>query len=361
MLKKTLALMLTAVMVLSVTGCSSKGTLYNYDLGKYITLGNYEGLNIQYEEQEVTDEDVDIAISAILSAAGKPQQIKTGKAYNGDTVNIDYSGTVDGKLFEGGTAVNQSLTLGSGNMIPGFEDEIIGHDIGSEFTINVTFPENYHAAELKGKDAEFEIKLNYKEGDLIVPVFDETFVKENSRHTTMSSYLEDLTSHIKTEKEAQELDRVRTKIWTDIVDASEITSYPKKEIDRKVKQNYDYYEQYASNYQMDFKDFLDAYVGMSEEEFEDYINQQAEVVVKQEMVLHAIAKEKNITVSDKEYKEGVLELIKKEGFSSDKEFKEAFGESYETMAGKENIIISLLLVKVMDYLMEENVIYPSKG
>lgn len=356
-----MTLLLIAVMVLSVTGCSNKGKLYDYDLEKYISVGAYEGLKVQYEEQEVTDEDVDAAINAILAAAGKPQQIKQGKVYNGDTVNIDFSGSVDGELFEGGTAVDQSLTLGSGKMIPGFEDEIIGHDIGSEFTINVTFPENYNAKDLQGKAAEFVIKLNYKEGDLIIPSFDEAFVKANSSHTSLASYLEELKSHIKTEKDAQELDRVRNKIWTDIVSASEIISYPKKEVDRKIKQNYDYYEYYAENYQMDFKDFLDAYVGMSEEEFKDYISQQAEVVVKQEMVLHTIAKEKNITISDKEYKEGVLDFIQKEGFSSDKEFKEIYGKSYEDMAGKENIIISLLLEKVMDFLMEENMVSSNKG
>lgn len=350
--------MLVALLVLSMTGCGQESKVYDYDLSKYVTVGEYTGFDVSYEEVTVTQDDVDAAIEGILNAAAKPAKITSGQAYNGDTVNIDFSGSVDGELFDGGTAVGQSLVLGSGSMIPGFEDQIIGKNIGDSFTIDVTFPEDYHSEDLKGAEAVFDITINYKEGELIVPEFTENFVQNNSEHKTIDAYLADLETKIYEEKEKQELARVQNEVWTKVVENSEVLSYPEEDVQRKVDQNYEYYESYASYYGMEMEEFLASYVGMNEEEFADYVNQQSEVVVKQEMILYTIARNEGIEVTEEEYDAGLLDMITKEGFASLEEFEEAYGEPFESFAGKENIMVTLLLEKVMDWLVEVNVTFP---
>jgi trigger factor len=359
MKNKITASILALCLILTMSGCGGESKVYDFDLSEYIEVGAYTGLDVVYEEVTVTPEDVDAAIEGILNAAAKPARITTGKVYNGDTVNIDFSGSIDGVLFDGGTAVGQNLLLGSGNMIPGFEDQIMGQTIGSSFSIDVTFPADYHAETLRGAEAVFDITIHYKEGDLVVPEFSENFVRTNSEYKNIEEYLGALESKIYEEKEKQELTRVQNEVWLKVVEASEVISYPEKEVQRKIDQNYEYYQSYASYYNMEMEEFLTSYVGMNEEEFEDYVKQQAEVVVKQEMILYTIARNEGIEISDQEYKEGIMEMLAEEGFSSQDEFKQAYGESFEDTVGKDNILMTLLLKKVIDWLVETNVTFPA--
>lgn len=341
--------------ILTLGACNSETEIYDYDLSEYVTVGEYKGLDSSYKEVEVTQEDLDVAIGGILAAAAKADKITTGVAENGDKVNIDFSGTLDGKEFDGGSAKAQDLTLGSGSMIPGFEDQIVGKAIGSTFTIDVKFPEEYHAEDLRGADVQFKITINYKEGDPLLPEFDESFVKTNSQYSTMEDYMKDLKKNVLEAKEGQEKARVQTELWTKVIEASEVIKYPEAELKRKKDQNYEYYTSYASYYEMEFPEFLTTYLGMTEEEFEDYVNQQSEVICKQEMVLYTIARNEGIEVSDKEYEDGLKAMLEKEGFSSLEEFEEAYGEPFEDFAGKENIVITLLLEKVMAWLVDVNI------
>ncbi len=342
-------------LILTLGACSKDSEIYDYDLSEYVTVGEYKGLDSSYETVEVTQEDLDVAIGGVLAAAAKADKVTTGVAVIGDKVNIDFNGTVDGKAFDGGSAKAQDLTLGSGSMIPGFEDQIVGEKIGSTFTIDVTFPEDYHAENLKGTKAKFEITINYKEGDPIMPEFNESFVKNNSQYSTMEEYMKELEKNVREAKEGQEKARVQTEIWTKVIESSEVIKYPEVELKRKIDQNYEYYKSYASYYEMEFPEFLNTYLGMTEEEFEDYVNQQSEVICKQEMVLYTIARNEGIEVSKEEYDKGLKTMLEKEGFSSMDEFEAAYGEPFEEFAGKENIIITLLLEKVMEWLVEVNV------
>lgn len=341
--------------ILTLGACSKESEIYDYDLSEYVTVGEYKGLDSSYEAVEVTQEDLDVAIGGVLAAAAKADKVSTGVAIIGDKVNIDFSGTVDGKAFDGGAAKAQDLTLGSGSMIPGFEDQIVGENIGSTFTIDVTFPEDYHAENLKGSKAKFEITINYKEGDPIMPEFNEDFVKNNSQYSTMEEYMKDLEKNVLEAKEGQEKGRVQTEIWTKVIESSEVIKFPEVELKRKIDQNYEYYKSYAAYYEMEFTEFLTTYLGMTEEEFKDYVNQQSEVICKQEMVLYTIARNEGIEVSKEEYDEGLKVMLEKEGFSSMDEFEKAYGEPFEEFAGKENIIITLLLEKVIEWLVEVNV------
>lgn len=342
--------------ILTLGACSSDVEVYDVDLSEYVTVGEYTGFNLSYDNIEVTQDDLDLAIGGILAAAAETEKLTTGVAEDGDSVNIDYSGSLDGEAFDGGTAKAYDLVLGSGSMVPGFEDGIIGKAIGSTFTIDVTFPEDYQTENLKGAETQFEITLNYKEGQPVMPELNESFVKSNSEYSTMDEYMEELEKSIYEQKEGQEKSRVQTEIWAKIIESSEVIKYPEVDLQRKKDQNYEYYESYASYYEMEFPEFLNTYLGMTEEEFGDYVNQQAEIVCKQEMVLYTIVRDENIDISNEEYSKGLTDMLEEEGFSSMEEFEEAYGESFESFAGKENIMITLLLEKTLDWLVETNVV-----
>jgi trigger factor len=342
--------------ILTLGACGGDDAkIYDYDLSEYVTVGDYKEFDLSYDKIEVTQDDLDVAIGGILAAAAKAETITNGVAEDGDKVNIDYSGTLEGKAFEGGTAAGQDLILGSGSMIPGFEEQIVGNKIGSTFTIDVKFPEVYQAENLQGKEVQFEITINSKEGEPVMPEFNENFVKNNSQYSTVEEYMKELNKNVYEQKEAQKKSELQTEMWAKIIESSEVIKLPEVELQRKKDQNFEYYESYATYYEMEFTEFLDSYLGMSEEEFADYVQQQSEVVCKQEMVLYTIARNEGIEVSKDEYEKGLMVMLEKEGFSSMDEFEEAYGEPFEKFAGKENIIITLLLEKTLDWLVETNI------
>lgn len=356
MKKKILAAVLAIVMILALASCSnSVDEAYDYDLSEYVKVGPYTGLDVAYKDVTVAQTDIDAALASALQAAAVAEKITTGTVADGDSLIIDYKGTIDGKAFEGGTAAGQALVVGSGSMIPGFEEQIIGKKIGSTFTIDVTFPDDYASEELKSAKAQFEITVQSKQGELITPEFNEEFVKNNSDFKTTEEYMADLEKSVYKQKEDQEIANVQNTIWSKIVDSSEVTSYPEAELQKRIDQNKEYYQSYADQYGMEFPEFLTTYVGMTEEEFADYAKQQAEVICKQEMILYTIARSEDIKISSKEYDEGLMNMLKEQGFDTLEDFEKAYGKPFEEYAGKDNITTTLLLDKVMEWLIKENV------
>ena len=156
-----------------------------------VTLGQYKGLTVKKAEYPVTDKDVEEDIERSLKAKSRLVDITDRAAKNGDTVNIDYSGSVDGVKFNGGTAEKQELTLGSKSFIPGFEEQVEGMKIGEEKDLKVKFPDDYHAEDLKGKDAVFAVKLNsikFRE----IPELNDDFVKDTTKFETVAEYRADV-------------------------------------------------------------------------------------------------------------------------------------------------------------------------
>ena len=160
-----------------------------------VELGEYAGLTVTKEAKNVNEADVDAEVKRMQDRNGR-LLTREGAAENGDTVDIDFEGFVDGKAFEGGKAEHYSLVLGSGSFIPGFEDQVVGHSAGEEFDVNVKFPEEYGAAELAGKDATFKIKLHevkYKE----LPALDDDFAKDVSEYDTLDELKDSIRNNIK--------------------------------------------------------------------------------------------------------------------------------------------------------------------
>ena len=149
-----------------------------------VSVKNYKGIKVSKEVKDVTDEDINQEIDRLRNRNARTISVSDRAAQNDDIVVIDFDGSVDGVPFDGGKAEKFELTLGSGQFIPGFEDQIVGHNVGDEFDVNVTFPEDYHAEELKGKDSVFKVKIheiNAKE----LPDADDEFAKDVSEFDTL--------------------------------------------------------------------------------------------------------------------------------------------------------------------------------
>ena len=164
------------------------------------TIEGYKGIEVTRPSVEVTSEDVDREIDRVRERNSRMITVEGRAAENGDIVTIDFDGYLDGKQFDGGKADNYELTLGAGQFIPGFEDQVVGHSVGDEFEVNVTFPEDYHAEELKGKPAVFKIKLHEIKAKEL-PTVDDEFAKDVSEFDTLDEYKQDIEKHLKEQRE----------------------------------------------------------------------------------------------------------------------------------------------------------------
>ena len=275
-------------------------------------LGKYTGLDIKKSEvKEVTEEDVRRVIDSDLNAAARFVDITDRAAESGDMVTIDYSGSVDGEKFEGGTAEKYSLTLGSGTFIPGFEDQVIGHKIGENFDVKVKFPDDYHAENLKGKDAVFSClihEIKVKE----LPAEDDEFAKDLGEFDTFEEYKNGIKERLK----ADELKKAETAendaLIEAVVKATEL-KVPDAMIDDEVTRNLEDMKHSMSMYGLKFEDYLQ-YTSTTEEKIREDIRPRAENEVKTGMIMNAIITKEKLVPTPEELK---AELKKRAGAAED--------------------------------------------
>ena len=337
MKNKILTVALGVFLAATLSGCSSE--LSN----EYITIKQYEGLEVpQVEQVEVTEDQILNRIDYYLNADAVKKEVTDRAAKEGDTVDIDFVGKVDGAEFEGGAASGQELELGSGRFIgangdyKGFEEQIEGHEAGESFDIEVKFPDSY-TEELAGKVAVFSIKLNHIY-EVSVPELTDDWVKENSIESkNVKSYKEEIQDQIQ-----------NTELWmstlTALVDQVEVKKFPEGEVEEQQTTITDYYQQMASAYGVEFEEFLSSYLGMTEEEFQEEAKKLAEDAIKQQLAVELLAEKKKQEISDDEYEIGLKRYAAAAGYTNDSI------EEYEEKYGKELIQDSLLQEKVAKYL-----------
>ena len=279
-----------------------------------VELGEYAGLTVTKEAKNVNEADVDAEVKRMQDRNGR-LLTREGAAENGDTVDIDFEGFVDGKAFEGGKAEHYSLVLGSGSFIPGFEDQVVGHSAGEEFDVNVTFPTEYQAAELAGKAAVFKIKLHevkYKE----LPALDDDFAKDVSEYDTLDELKDSIRNNIKTnlDKQAEQkvendlMDQVITNMKADIPDAM---------VDSRIDELVQDFEYRISQQGLKLADYL-KYMGMNIEQFRAQFKEQADKQVKMRLAMEAIVAKEGITASDEEFEEEVKRIADAYKMEADK-------------------------------------------
>lgn len=275
-------------------GVTMKAELY---VKPEVVVADYLGMEAVQNKTEATDEEVNAEIDRVRQQNSRETEVTDRPAQNDDVVNIDYEGFCDGKAFEGGKAEKASLKLGSGQFIPGFEDQIVGHSIGDEFDVNVTFPEEYHAAELAGKAVVFKVKLN---GINVIelPEVDDEFAKDVSEFDTIDEYKADLKAKIQSRHDANTENEVKDQLidkLVDKLDADIPDSMFETEVENVIRDYDTRLRMQGMSLDMYFK-----YTGMDLDTMRQQARPQAEKQVKVRLALEKIAELEKIEVSDED-------------------------------------------------------------
>lgn len=276
-----------------------------------VTLGDYKGLTVNVTKQTVTDADIDARIEQDRKKVARQIDVE-GALENGDTVKLNYMGTVDGVAFEGGTAENQTLTLGSGQFIPGFEEQMVGMNIGEEKDLNVTFPEKYHSEELAGKNAVFHVKvLSATRTEL--PKLDDDFAADASEYNTFAEYKDSIVKELNDRAAKNNEIAVENALVEKAVENASM-DIPQAMINEQT--NYLLREmQMRMAYQgLKMEDYL-KYTGQTIEQLADMYKGEAEHRVKVELTLDAIRKAEGIEPIDEDVAKQIAEQAERMGQS----------------------------------------------
>ncbi len=277
-----------------------------------VTLGEYKGVEVKREHTLVTEDEVNAEIEKERNKQAAEVAVDDRPVAEGDTVNLDYSGSVDGVKFAGGTAENQTLKIGSHTFIPGFEEQMVGMTIGEEKDLNVTFPTEYHAKELAGKEAVFHVKVNgITETQL--PALDDDFAKDISEFDTLDAYKADVRA--KLEAQAAERDNnVFTNAVIGKVMENATVEIPEAMIERQIDSMIRNFEARLAQQGLKLADFM-KYTGQDEKSFRGQYRDQAEKSVRANLVLEAIENVENFEVSDEEIDAEIEKFAKQIGQS----------------------------------------------
>ena len=334
-----------------LTGCGKKvdGVDQQGMIDKYVAycdLPDYKGLEYTETKSTVTDADVKNKIDSLLQQYATKTQVKEGTVADGDNVNIDFVGSIDGVEFEGGNSngAGYDLTLGSGSMIPGFEDGIVGHKVGETFNIKATFPENYGKDELNGKEADFKITINYLT-QTELPEYNDAFVASYTDATSILEYEDSVRKDLVEQYEQSDKSQNESAIMQVLVEKITYNEYPQQEMQDLIDKSIAQQEQAASSYGYSLGDYVTARYGFSDEDsFRQYIQGLAEDYIKEKIAVCAVAKDTGITVTKEEvdnYKKKIMDY-----YSYEDESK--LEENYSS----EDIVYYALAEKVVDFLLE---------
>ena len=279
-----------------------------------VELGEYKGVEIEKVSAEVTEEDIEAEIKKVQEQNAREVTVDR-PAENGDTVMIDYEGSVDGELFEGGSAEGYGLVLGSGSFIPGFEDQLIGASAGSDVDVHVTFPEAYHADDLAGKEALFKVKVHeVKTKDY--PIVDDEFAQDVSDFDTLEEYKEDLKKSL-AEKKAQEAKAEKQQKVMDVVVGNAKMDIPEAMVRKSTDDMMNQYAQELAAQGLSM-DVYFKYTGMTPQQLAEQLKPQALANIKNRLVLDAIVAAENIEITDEEIEAEIQRLAESWSMEADK-------------------------------------------
>lgn len=274
---------------------------------KYVTIAEYKGIALDHSVAGVTDENVEKRVAQNLQGKSEEVTDKDAVIQNGDTATINFVGTKDGVAFEGGTANNYDLVIGSGTMIPGFEEGILGMKKGETKDITVTFPENYQSSELAGQEAVFQITVqSFKRP----PELTDTWAAANTDYKTADEYRASVRTQLEQEAQDQAESSLRSTAWTTVYSNSEVVEYPEKDIEEATQEFRSQIEAYAKQGNMELEDFVESQ-GVSMDDFEAQCQQYAQNKVKQNLIIQGIMDAEGMTLEDEESLAIQNELVEK--------------------------------------------------
>lgn len=280
-----------------------------------VKLGEYKGVEVAAVDATVTDEDVDKDIAATQQKNARMIEVDDRAVENGDIITLDFEGSVDGVPFDGGKGEDYELEIGSGTFIPGFEDQLVGAEIGADVNVNVTFPEEYHAENLKGKDAVFACKVkNIKVREL--PELDDDFASEVSEFETMADYRADVRKKLEEAAENKAKAEIENEVIEKVVENAEF-DLPDAMIDAQVDNTINDFAQRLQYQGMNLDMYLQ-YTGSNLEAMKAQFRPQAEKQVSGSLVLEAVMNAEGIETTPEELELELVDMSKKYNMELDK-------------------------------------------
>ncbi len=287
-----------------------------------VTLGEYKGMEVDKTSTRVTQKEVEAKIKEEAEKNARTVTVEGRPVQDGDEVILDFEGFVDGEAFEGGKGENYPLTIGSGSFIPGFEEQLVGAEAEKEVEVKVTFPEEYHAEELKGKDAVFKCTIHeIKEKQ--IPEIDDEFAVEVSEFDTLDEYKADVKAKIKEQKENEGKQKKEDQAVEKAV-ANATMEIPEAMIDEQVRQMVNEFAQNMQYQGISFEQYCQI-TGMTLEKIQEETRPQAVKRIETRLVLEAIAKAENIEVTEERLDEEIKKMAESYNMEADK-LKELMGE-----------------------------------
>ena len=308
-----------------------------------VTLGQYKGLKVEKEPVEVTEEEVEKELKSIQEKNARLVEVTDRAAENGDVAKISYLGTVDGVAFEGGQADNHDLTLGSHAFIEGFEEQIVGQNVGDKFDVNVTFPEAYHAPELSGKAAVFAVELKgLSKREL--PELNDEFAEDVSEFSTLDEYKASIQDKLKKEKE-EKAKQIQSDKLLDAAIANCTMDVPQVMYDNKIDQMMREFEENITRQGLTM-DIYCKYMGTTKEDVKENFRETSEKSVRARLMLEQIVKEENLTVSEEALKEEIGRFGESYGIDAEKMIEMFREEDKEAL--KEDMLVKQALKLIED-------------
>lgn len=312
-----------------------------------VKLGQYKGLEVEEQDVTVTDEDVEAEINRMRENQAELVVVEDGEAQKGDTVVIDFEGTIDGEPFEGGKSENFSLELGSGTFIPGFEEQLIGEKPGAEKEVNVTFPEDYHAEQLAGKDAVFKVKIHdVKRKEL--PELDDEFAKDVDDEVET---LDELKAKIRTrleENKKRQAEQIKQEIVVEKATENAEMDLPEvmieNEIDRMIQEFDQRLQMQGMNLSMYYQ-----FSGQDEQALREQMKEDAEKRVRSSLTIEAISKAENIEATDEEVEEEFKRMAELYNMEV-----ERVKEMFDYPGGVESVKRDVTMRKTIEFLVAES-------
>lgn len=311
-----------------------------------IELGEYKGLEVPKTSNRVTAKEIDEVLNKEAEKNVQLISIEDRAVKDGDVVNINYEGSVDGEVFEGGKAENYDLTIGSKTFIDNFEEQLIGKNIGDEFDITVKFPKKYHSEQLAGKEAVFKVKIN-EITEKVLPEINDEFAKDVSEFDTLDEYKKEIKKNIKDKKNEEAKIKKENEAIKKAIENSKM-DIPNVMIENQI-------DKLVYNFDMRMRQSgltLEQYVKFSGKTIEDMreeLKDEAKAQVESALLLDAIVKTENIEVSDEEYQEKLKEIASKMNLDMEKVTQGLVGER------KEEFINEIRLQKAVDLIVESSV------
>lgn len=308
-----------------------------------VKLGEYLGVQVTKVDTTVTDEELDAALEKERNSNSRTVSVTDRPVQTGDTAVIDFEGFVDGVPFEGGKGENHSLEIGSHSFIDTFEDQLVGKNAGDDVEVNVTFPEQYQAAELAGKPALFKVKINEIKAKEL-PELDDEFAQDVSEFDTLAEYKEDVKKHLEEQKENEAKRTKEDEAITKIIEKSEM-EIPEAMLETQCENMLNEFAQRISQSGLSMEQYMQ-FSGMTPDKLKEQVRPEAETRIKSSLILEQIAKEENIEVSEEEINAEIEKMAAAYGMEADK-LKEYMGD-----AEKESMKRDISVTKAVDLIME---------